>query len=216
MSLIDLYKKMVLSLIPENLEKQLKTEKGTLGNGIKNVVLASLVVDLFVLLSMVLSMIFQLFMSGVMSITTRSDWAMAAMVTIGGFGVLTIMTLVLIPIFLVLVTLIFTALAFILCKILGGKGTFTDQYYQFSIVGSGFLIVASILNLIPIVGGLFISLLGIYYLYPVFLVYRAVHKMSNMRAALAVIIPLIVMLLVLFIGFLTMVMVQFLSPSYYS
>ena len=117
---------------------------------------------------------------------------------------MTIVMLIVIPIVMVVMTLVLTALSFALCKVLGGKGEFSNQYYQFSIVGSGLVIVSSILNIIPFVGGIIVMLLGIYYLYPVYLVYKAVHKFSGMKAALAVIIPIIltVILFILFAGYL--------------
>lgn len=197
MDLIGLYKKMILSLIPKNLEKQLKTEKGTLGDGIKNVLLASLVVDVVLLVAMLL----QFLLIGSMAGMAGDYGDMAALG--GGFGITTVIMLVLVPVIMVVTSLISTALAFVLCKILGGKGTFADQYFQFSILGSGATILGFILNIIPIAGSILASLLGLYYLYPVFMVYRGVHKFSNMKAALAVIIPIVLgaILAVLLMGY---------------
>ncbi len=212
MDLIGLYKKMILSLVPKNLEKQLKTDKGSLGDGIKNVLLASLVVDVALLIAMLLQFLFIGSMVGM-----AGDYgAMAALG--GGFGITTIIMLILVPIIMVVTTLTLTVLSFILCKILGGKGTFADQYFQFSIVGSGVLILSSILNIIPVLGSMVVSLLGLYYLYPVFMVYRGVHKFSNMKAALAVLIPIVlaVILAVLFMGyFIASVASMTPTPEYY-
>ncbi len=212
MDLIGLYKKMILSLVPKNLEKQLKTDKGSLGDGIKNVLLASLVVDVALLIAMLLQFLFIGSMVGM-----AGDYgAMAALG--GGFGITTIIMLILVPIIMVVTTLTLTVLSFILCKILGGKGTFADQYFQFSIVGSGVLILSSILNIIPVLGSMVVSLLGLYYLYPVFMVYRGVHKFSNMKAALAVLIPIVlaVILAVLFMGyFIASVASMTPTPGYY-
>ncbi len=211
MDLIGLYKKMVLSLVPENLEKQLKTDKGTLGDGIKNVALASLVVAVFVLLAMLL----QFAMLGATAGMSGEYGAMAGIG--GGFLVTAIIMLILIPVGMVIFTLINTALSYIWCKILGGKGTYTDQYYQFSIVGSGLLIATSVLNLVPFVGSLVAGLLGLYYLYPVYLVYKGVHKLSSGRAIIAVILPLVlaIILVVMLVGYLVASLASLMSvPSY--
>lgn len=197
MDIIGLYKKMVLSLLPSNLEKQLKTDKGTLGDGIKNVVLAALAVDLLFLIAMVVQVVLFSSMADM-----AGDYGTVAAFG-GGFGIMTVVMLIVIPIIMVVVTLISTALSFVLCRILGGKGTFENQYYQFSIVGSGLAIVGGIFNIIPLIGGLVLVLLDIYYLYPVYLVYKGVHKLSSLMAALAVFIPIIlaVILFVLFMGY---------------
>lgn len=181
MDIVGLYKKMILSLVPDNLEKQLKTDKGTLGDGIKNYVLAAVLAAIIMaIVTLVQSLMF------------------GAPIDAAIIGI--IMFLIIMVIAIVIGTLITTGLSYIWCKLLGGKGTFSDQYYQFSIVASGLLIVSSVLMIIPIIGSMIAGLLSLYYLYPVFLVYRSVHKFTDGRAALAVLLPFVLLIVLAIIA----------------
>jgi hypothetical protein len=181
MDIVGLYKKMILSLVPDNLEKGLKTDKGTLGDGIKNYALAAILAAIIAGIGILV----QSLMFGA---------------PIDAVIISIIMMLIVMIIAVIIGTLINTGLSYIWCKLLGGKGTFSDQYYQFSIVGSGLLIVTSVLMLVPFVGGLVAGLLAIYYLYPVFLVYRSVHKFTDGRAALAVLLPFVLLIILAIIA----------------
>jgi len=182
MDIIGLYKKMILSLVPANLEKQLKTDKGTLGDGIKNYVLAAILMAVIVgILALVQSLMF------------------GAPIDAAIIGIITFLIVIVIAV--VVGTLISTGLSYVWCKLLGGKGTFGDQYYQFSIVASGLLIVSAVLMVIPFIGSLIAGLLSVYYLYLVFLVYRSVHKFTDGRAAVAVIVPFILLIILAVILF---------------
>ena len=183
MDIVGLYKKMILSLIPDNLEKGLKTDKGTLGDGIKNYALAAILAGVIMaIVALVQSLMFG--------------------APIDAVVISAIMVLIIMVIAVVIGTLISTALSYVWCKLLGGKGTFADQYYQFSIVASGLLIVSSILMIVPVVGSLVAGLLALYYLYPVFLVYRSVHKFTDGRSAIAVLLPFVLLIILLIIGML--------------
>ena len=59
MDIIGVYKKMVMSLVPENLLKQLKGETGTVGEGIRYILIASLVSIAVALISIVLNLVLQ-------------------------------------------------------------------------------------------------------------------------------------------------------------
>jgi hypothetical protein len=194
MDLIGLYKKMILSLVPENLKKQLSSEKGEIGEGIKYYLLAALVVDIIFLISMGL----QIALSG------------AGTALEGGYGdatgflglsvVLIVGILILIPVMMVVGSLITTGLGYILCRILGGTGTYANQFYHFAVVGGGLAVVNSIVGLVPCIGSLITLALSLYYIYPTFLIYRSVHKLSNTRAGFVALFPLILAIILLVVA----------------
>jgi len=186
---LELYRKMLLSLVPKNLEAQLKKEKGGISQGIPYILLAALVVDITFLLSL------------------ATDPEMYEIVYGGGdaafSAVILIVILLLIPIFMVLSLLFTVGLGYVFCRILGGKGTASNQFYHFAIAESGIMMLSSAVELIPCAGYFISLLLSLYFIYPTFLIYRGVHKLSNIRAAVIALFPyvLLVLLLVLFIGF---------------
>ena len=186
----ELYKKMILSLVPENLKKQLKTEKGTIGKGVRYYLLAALVTDITLLIS-----------AGVQMFLTGAEGAIGGasggqMALLFGFSTVWVLALlVIIPIFMVIIPFITAGLGYILCRILGGKGTFTNQFYHFSLIASGLAVITSLLDLIPCVGSLIGLILSVYYLYPTFLVYRSVHKLSNIRAGFVTILPVVLIII---------------------
>ncbi len=193
MDIIATYKKMVMSLIPDNLEKQLSSEKGEIGEGMKYYLLAALVVDITLLISVGL----QLALSGAGGAFEGADTAAIA----GSSMIWILALLVIIPILLIILPFITTGLGFILCKILGGTGTFANQFYQFAIVASGLMVINSIVGLVPCLGGLIAFALSIYYIYPTFLIYRSVHKLSNVRAGFVAIFPWILLVLLVILLF---------------
>lgn len=186
--ILKMYKKMFLSLIPDNLEKQLKSERGTLWDGTKYLLLSStipIIVSLFGLL-------LYLLVFGTISVLNETSDIFAIT---GGFSVLMfVIAIVVTPLLLVLGAFILNLISFIVCKILGGKGSYTDQFYHFSIPGGGMVMLNTILRMIPCAGAPLGMLLILYFLYPSFLIYRRVHKLSNVRAAIVALLPLLLLI----------------------
>jgi|GEM_PF-3172622 len=193
MDIVGSYRKMILSLVPENLKTQLAKEKGTLGEGVKYYLLAALVVDIVLLISMLL----QLSLSGVGG-AYQSEYGAAA----AGVSLVTmIVMLVIVPVLMIVGSLITTGLGYIVCRILGGTGTFENQYYHFAIVGGGVAVISMIFAFIPCLGPLVNVVLSLYFLYPTFLIYGGVHKLSNGKAAFVTLLPLIFAVILLLIAF---------------
>ncbi len=193
---MEMYRKMVMSLMPDNLKKQLSAEKGEIGEGIKYYLLAALVVDVIFLISIGLQML----LVGA-SATTEGASAEALAAIYGLSAVWIVALLILIPVLMVVMPLITTGLGYIVCKILGGKGTYANQFYHFAVVSSGLAVVTSLVGLVPCLGSLANLALSVYYLYPTFLIYRSVHKLSDGRAAIVTILPIIFLILALVLLF---------------
>ncbi len=84
--------------------------------------------------------------------------------------------------------LIANCINFIVAKILGGKGTFSEQFYLYTIFVSPLFVIVLFPLLIPIIGLLFIWLVGLlaaaYATYLVFLSVKEVHQFEDWKSGL--------------------------------
>lgn len=202
--IIGSYKKMVFSLKPDNLKKQLAKEKGDLKQGLIYVLLASLIAVIAGIITTIGNFAFQ-------GVAGGAATGGAGLGTAGlGMGLGIILTVVLTPIMSVVLSLLFTAITWGIAKVLGGVGSFGNQYYHFSIVGGaiggGIGIISAAVSIIPCLGGLVSLVLLAYSFYVAYLIYKSVHKLSSAKAAILVIIPIII-----FIGLVIIAAVIFAS-----
>jgi hypothetical protein len=186
---LELYEKMLRSLVPDNLKRQLEKEKGTITDGIRYILLASIIVDI----TFLLGLLFQYMLTGSFTVL-EEEYGIDAVA-------LTFLFLVFIPVFMVLSILITNALGFAFCHLLGGKGTYELQFYHFAIAESGLLMVTSFFEIVPCLGDLVSFGLSLYFIYPTFLIYKSVHKISDNRAALVALLPLIVGIILILLVF---------------
>jgi len=98
-------------------------------------------------------------------------------------------------IFAVLGTVIYTALVNVVAGALGGKGNFSQLVYLFSAVTAPMGLASSLLGIIPIVGCLTLPL-GIYSLYLQLLAVKTVHQLDWVRAAVSVLVLVILVVLI--------------------
>jgi hypothetical protein len=109
----------------------------------------------------------------------------------GGAG-LFLAILIITPLLSIIGHLIMGGVVFVSAKLLGGKGTFTQQFYLYSLPLS-VIMVLNILSIIPCIGGLLSIVIGIYSLYVEIIVVRDVHQLTTIRAAVATLaVPLLV------------------------
>ncbi|MFH1750860.1 MAG: YIP1 family protein [Candidatus Micrarchaeota archaeon] len=87
----------------------------------------------------------------------------------------------------IILSIIGVGILYLIAMLLGGKGTFTQQYYLMSI----FSVPIVVLSLIPIVG-ILVSLYGLYLLT---LALKEVHAFDTMKAVLVWLIPVILMVI---------------------
>lgn len=92
--------------------------------------------------------------------------------------------------------LIFAGLMWVMAKILGGVGEYGAQLHMTSAPYAPVLIVSAVLNIIPLAGALLGMLVGLYYLYPLTIALREVHKLSTLKAVAVWLIPSIVLAIV--------------------
>ncbi|VVB73621.1 Yip1 domain protein [uncultured archaeon] len=97
-----------------------------------------------------------------------------------------------------LMSLLGNGVVWVMAKILGGKGEFSQQYCLYSLFGAP-IAIAGVLNIVPVLGGILNGLLSLYMLYPLTLSIKEVHKLDTVKAVLAWLIPGIVLAIVAFI-----------------
>lgn len=186
---MDMYRKMFLSLMPKNLKAQLAKDKGTVGDGVKYLLLASILATVFGIIGTVLQMLLQVSGGG------------SAVMFGAEFLVGVAMLLVLTPTTIIIWSFIATGAMYLLARTLGGAGTFESQYYHFAIAWGGLLMVLNIVSIVPCLGQIVVFLLAIFWLYLCYLVYMSVHKLSSGKAIVLVVLPIVVLLVLMAIAF---------------
>ncbi|MFH1221993.1 MAG: YIP1 family protein [Candidatus Micrarchaeota archaeon] len=184
---VQYYKKMFMSLMPDKLQLQLQRESGTVLDGVKFLLLAAIVVDLISLLSTGINYVMakSFALSPEMAVLVNAQFSPATIV----------ISLILVPIIMVLLAFLVNGLTYLLARVLGGTGSFGIQFYQFAVVAGGFHMLSAAFGIIPCLGAVLTFALWIYFLYLAFLIYKSVHRLDNLRAAMVVIIPLLVAVL---------------------
>ncbi|MEK6982815.1 MAG: YIP1 family protein [Candidatus Micrarchaeota archaeon] len=188
MQIIETYKKMLFSLVPSNLEKQLSEKPGSMTDALKNYALGGVLFSVFYFIYGIISQVFLSIISPLYAANLTSS-----ILNIGLFSVLA-------PFLFIVINFVFTGIIYIIAKVLGGQGTFTEQFYHFSIINSGYHVATSPLSIIPLLGGLWGMAVGLYYQYPTYLIYKSVHKLSKAKAIILVAIPLVVLFILLIIA----------------
>jgi hypothetical protein len=174
--IIEDYKEMFQSFAPEDLKKRLAGKPGDINGGAKYLVLAALFAIVLV--------------PGMIPYKQYSSLGW------GGVALVGITLVIVIPICIVIGELISAVITFIVCKLLGGQGTFANHFYQIAILASGLIMCQVILELIPMgIGQCLFGLVSLYALYPLFLIYKGVHKFDDGKAIAAILIPMILAVL---------------------
>jgi hypothetical protein len=86
---------------------------------------------------------------------------------------------------------ILSAVFYVISMVLGGKGSFSDQTYLFSLVYT-LSIISSVIGIIPILGAIASLVIGLFMLYLYALALKVVHGFSLMKALAIIIIPIII------------------------
>ena len=114
--------------------------------------------------------------------------------------------LILYPIASVIVGFIISLIYFVIAKIVGGKGGYMVQTYAMALVSGGVVLMMlpfNILGSVPSIGGIF-SLLGmlvaLYGLLSQYRMIRAVHSLSQLRAAIVLLVPIVLLVALMFLA----------------
>lgn len=118
------------------------------------------------------------------------------------FAGLGIVSIIILPIVFALLMVIFSVIligvVWIVAKLLGGKGTFADNYYLYSRLAFPTFVIGAvlfILGLIPVVGvlfGLISFVFNIYMLYVFVILVSVANKVSKARAIVILLIPAVI------------------------
>ena len=184
--MIERIKKWFYSLDPKTLENFLKEKPEGIMGGLKNYALSFI---LPAILFFVVTLFLSTFVGSFLSLLFNSN-----VPVIGGvlFG---IFLSIIVYIISILSTLIFEFIYWIIAKVLGGKGTFSAQYYFNSFFSSAFVLI-SFLGIIPCIGYILQFAALIYRLYIQFLFFKSFHGLSDVKAALVVLIPIVLGVLI--------------------
>ena len=112
--------------------------------------------------------------------------------------------------FIVLIPLGFfigTGIQYLIAKAFGGQGTFLAHGYSYLLYYAPIGIVSLLLGLIPILGSLAGSALGIYAIVLNVFMIMGVHRMSGGKATLVVLLPLIVLFVIGCVSFIILISV---------
>ncbi|MFA6530148.1 MAG: YIP1 family protein [Candidatus Micrarchaeia archaeon] len=107
----------------------------------------------------------------------------------------------------------------ILAKILGGKGTYTEQTFFGSMLGGAFAVIAPaiiVVSLIPCLGTIVSFVVGAYELYLAYKIIKTVHGLDQLRAAVVVLLPLVVLVGLYLLIYLFAMFYSISSPTYVS
>lgn len=206
-------------LNPNFFEKVFSEKKGTenLVEGIKNVFFASFVPAIIVgTLMVVIGLFFSAFFAAIFAAFSNSSSSSSGIFGIGVglfyvvFGVIAaILSLIVTPISF----LVSQGITWVISRVLGGKGSFTDQSFYSSFFTAGHLIIYPVL-LIPCIGSAFGVILLLLSLYLQYLVVRNVHQLSPMRSAAVVLLPIAVFIALYLLLYLFLFAVSGASTTY--
>jgi hypothetical protein len=200
--LIDLIKDWLMSLVkPRDVFERLKTDAKWVEGGVRNVLLAGIVVGLIMgvaaLLSKDLSSMFSAFSSaGSSSLsslpTGDSTWMLKGMTFIMLVGVM--------PVYTFLSWMVWTSITYFSALAVGGKGTFSKHSSLISVYFSGAVILITLVFLTTSICAISISLLAVGFLtlYPLTFAMKSAHEVDTMKAVLIWLIPVIIILLLTF------------------
>lgn len=114
-------------------------------------------------------------------------------VSVLAFFVALVLTPLLYPVLYGLIECIY----FVTARVLGGSGTFRDQFYFVGLTGRLLLPLSTLFTSFnPLIGLFAASLIGVYWLYPKTVVYRQVHGFDWFKAVLVWLIPALVFALI--------------------
>lgn len=111
-----------------------------------------------------------------------------AAMAIGGLNPLGIIVL---PIFCLIGSFVWTAVLWVFAKIFGGKGTYMETYRPL-----GLAYVAMWITIIPILGALVSMFVGIWMIVVEIMVIKNVQKLSTGKAAAVVLIPVAIIMVI--------------------
>ncbi len=85
----------------------------------------------------------------------------------------------------------------VIAKILGGRGEFSTQYFLAALYAAPITLLVFLATFIPFVGFLFQSAMQFYWLYLSVLMIREAHDLSALKAAIVVLLPVIIVLVLI-------------------
>lgn len=127
---------------------------------------------------------------------------MALLLIVQGSWIETLLVLILAFAFVVLIPIgVFIGQGFywVVARLFGGQGSFTEQTYFMSYPESAFNLI-SVFTLIPCLGYLVSLVIGIYSLYLQYRATKQVHGLSSLRSAAVVLSPIILVIFVVIIA----------------
>ncbi|MFA6035733.1 MAG: Yip1 family protein [Candidatus Micrarchaeia archaeon] len=136
----------------------------------------------------------------------------------GGSGLLVfgglygLFLIIAVPIMSIIIAFILQGIIYAIARMLGGKGSFADQFYLMAIPTS-VMTLSAILQLAPCVGALAVLAIALYLLFVEIVIIRDLHQISVLKAAFATLaIPLVITIVIVLAALLYLGV--FNAPSY--
>ncbi len=192
MGIVDTLRFWVMNLDPARFEKLMdeRRGKGTVSEAVKTVFFSSIPLAVLTALLFILMGLFFGALFGALFALGGKGGALAG----AGLGLLYVAMGAVFGLAMVIFTpvlfLIGQAVQWVLAKILGGKGAFSEQAYFSSFIYAGYATV-SILSLIPCVGSIVMLIAALLLLYLTFMMLKKVHSLSSLRAAAVIATPIL-------------------------
>lgn len=89
--------------------------------------------------------------------------------------------------------LVANAVFWVIAKVLGGKGGYGQQFHLSALMVVPVVVINAILGIIPVLGGLVGLLVSLYGIWLQILAVKEAHAFSTERAAVAVLLPIVVL-----------------------
>lgn len=128
--------------------------------------------------------------------------ALAARTAGGGAGIFgaLCMTLFVVPI----AFLLGSGIYFVIAKMFGGTGDFSEQTYLLSTFSVPIIIVNAIIGVVPYLGGCVTFFISIYQLVLAYFAIKVSHNLSSGKAIMTILIPILVVFACVICGFVVM------------
>lgn len=180
--------------------------KANMGSAIKTYVVYAIVIGVILGIFFALAINFLVALAGPLA---TQNAMLGLFAGLGWFAIIVVPILMII--FMLIGSIIGWGILWIIAKILGGKGSFTETYYLSSrllwpvfIVGIIVGIISAILGIIPFLGGIVSLLWVLYEIYLVMILLSVANSMSKLRALIVILIPIAIILILSAATFLTL------------
>ncbi|VVC04012.1 Yip1 domain protein [Candidatus Bilamarchaeum dharawalense] len=192
--------KWVRSLIPAELDQIVEKDKGSLIDGLKNIVISSILPAACVFVVFLIMGLLVLAVMGTVGSLAKNGASALEKSGLygGGYALAGIVMAIAIMILQPIMFILGTGVHWLLATVFGGKGSYSDHAFYASHIQAGLNILAPIIVFgffIPCIGYLIMFLALAYPIYPYYRLIKKVHDLDRVKAAIVVVAPIVIMII---------------------